>query len=82
VSDPLDIIDTARVDVARVRGFLSIGDRSRADGATVRAMAALNYAKKKCPTWALPSLRLVRRELDAAMSRKEDRMEKADDLDN
>jgi hypothetical protein len=63
--DPLAAVEAARCEVARVRGWLSLGDHEKAEEALDRAMVALTHAEDGCPTWARPLIELAHAELDA-----------------
>lgn len=66
--DSLAAVEAAQVEVARVRGFLSIGDHERAEQALDRAMIALTDAEDTCPEWARDLVERAHAELDAALS--------------
>jgi len=66
--DPIAIIETVRAEVARVRGWLSMGDHGRAETALDAAMVALTDAEDACPEWARPMIEQAHAELDRAIS--------------
>jgi len=65
MSDPVAAVEMARVEVARVRGWLSRGEDAKAEAALDRAMVALTLAEEGCPPWALPMVERAHAELDA-----------------
>lgn len=66
--DPLAAVEAAQCEVARFRGWLSLGQDDRAEEALDRAMVALTHAEESCPEWVRPVIELAHAELDALTS--------------
>ena len=61
-------VEVAQVEVARVRGWLGLGEPAKAEAALDRAMVALTKAESSgCPDWAEPLLERLHDELDEVL---------------
>lgn len=66
-NDPVRLVDAARQDAARVRGWARLGDHERAGTHLDRALAQLQRAEELAQPWLTQAIDTVRRELDAAV---------------